>query len=143
MKKPNWRTKREHQQEKTEKFNKTSKMIPETELATKYNNIKKEASFENQNIATVKHGDLEQQLQSNISNCENFTPLAGLKMFSALVNLLRTNQIAALETTDQSVHGIESKLHTNHRKLFQDNKTNDGGKKYSKNWIKKRFSKNW
>ena len=53
-------------------------------------------------------------------------------MFSIALTLyfseLRPNQIAALEATNESTHGVEKHLHTNNRKLIQDNKTSNGAK---------------
>ena len=61
-----------------------------------------------QKTVEVKHGNIEEQLPSLTSSQEKFTQLLASKRFNAPNVELQTNDIAALETTNETVHGIES-----------------------------------
>ena len=97
-------------------------------MTTKYHDVNNEVKIEGQKTVKVKYGDFEKQLPLMISSRENFTQLLSSKWFDNLNFELRTNQIAALKTMDESAQGIKNKFYTKYRKLLQYNKTIKGVK---------------
>ena len=61
-----------------------------------------------------------------ISSVENFTPLLGLNWSDELNFELRTSQIAAMTTDNQSENEVMRLLHSKYNGLIQDNQTNKG-----------------
>ena len=59
---------------------------------------------------------------------ELFTPRLGLICFDAFNLLMRKNQVAALQTEDESSETIQIQLFKKYREHFQYNKTIDGVK---------------